>query len=118
MKKLAKILPLALLLTPTVVAAQFSTTRSIIEELGDLVRYATIVIAGIALLVFFWGLVKFIFKVGGDEKAVADGRRLMIWGLIALFVMVSIWGLIYFIQYELFGGQFIFDTPPDIPVFP
>src|SRR3989344_3135645 len=55
----------------------------------------------VALLVFFWGLVKFIFRVGGDEKAVEGGKRLMIWGLLALFVMISVWGIIRFMQNAL-----------------
>ena len=32
------------------------------------------------------------YKLGEKEKA--DGRWLMVWGVIALFVMVSVWGLV------------------------
>lgn len=59
------------------------------------------IVGAIALLVFFWGLAKFIFRVGGDEKAVDEGKTLMKWGLAALFVMFSVWGLIAFFQGEL-----------------
>src|SRR3989344_2322592 len=67
----------------------------------DLIRTALPVITGLALMVFFWGLAKFIFRVGGDENAVEGGKRLMIWGLIALFVMISVWGIIRFMQNAL-----------------
>src|SRR3989344_308746 len=81
------------------------TTPSNFKELADilidLIRTALPVITGLALMVFFWGLAKFIFRVGGDEKAVEGGKRLMIWGLLALFVMISVWGIIRFMQNAL-----------------
>ena len=67
----------------------------------DLLKAVTPVIFGIALLVFIWGLVKFISRVGGDEKAVKEGKSLMIWGLVALFVMASIWGILGFFYDDL-----------------
>ena len=42
-----------------------------------------------ALLFFFWGLAKFILNP--DERE--SGRNLMIWGVIALFVIASVWGI-------------------------
>lgn len=53
-----------------------------------------------ALLVFIWGLVRFLAK-GGDTKATEEGRNIMVWGVLALFVMVSIWGILRFIQGNL-----------------
>lgn len=61
------------------------------------------VVAALALLTFFWGMAKFI-SAAGDEKAIADGKNIMIWGVIAVFVMVSIWGII-----SLLSGSFGFD---------
>ena len=65
----------------------------------------------LALLVFFWGLVKFIFRIGGDEKAVAEGKKLMIWGLVALFIMVCIWGILSFLSGS-FGFTYQFPLLP------
>jgi len=79
----------------------------------DLIRTALPVIAGLALLVFVWGLVKFIFRVGGDEKkTVEDGKNLMKWGLIALFVMVSFIAILAFVYRDIgfsrpFGSIFL-----------
>ena len=53
-----------------------------------------------AFLVFFWGVVKFISKAG-DEKAVTEGKKLIIWGLLALFIMISLWGILRFLFGEL-----------------
>ena len=68
------------------------------------------VLVSLALLVFVWGLAKFIFRLGGDEKAVTEGKNLMIWGLVALFVMVSIWGILRF-AYGEFGFTQSFGIP-------
>ena len=98
MKKLTKFVTITLALFPAVVLAQLTNTTRLISRIGDLVRTLILVVAGIALLVFFWGLAKFILKVGGDEKAVDQGKALMKWGLIALFIMMSVWGIIRFFQ--------------------
>ena len=79
----------------------------------NLIDAALPVLAAMALLVFLWGLVKFIFRVGGDEKAVVEGKSLMKWGLIALFLLVSFWSIITFIQ-----GEVGFNSFGHIPLLP
>ena len=111
-----KILPFIILSIPLAVSAQLRDTGQLISRAGELVINATKIVAAIALLVFFWGLVKFIMKAG-DEKAVAEGRRLMLWGIVALFVMVSVWGLVYFIGDEIFPTVNNYSAP-SIPTFP
>ncbi len=48
---------------------------------------------GLAILAFFWGMVQFL-RNSGDAKAREEGKQKMIWGVIAIFVMVSIFGII------------------------
>ena len=72
--------------------------KELIQAVGSLINPLIAVLVGLALLAFFWGLAKFIFRVGGDEKALEDGKNLMKWGLVALFVIVSVWGIIGFMQ--------------------
>ena len=85
-----------------------ATLQDLINIFLDLIRAIIPVVASLALLVFFWGLVKLIFRVGGgDEKAVSEGKNLMGWGLIALFVMISVWGILYFFYRDIgFSPQF------------
>lgn len=52
-----------------------------------------------AIVVFFWGLIQYLRKVD-EEKS--KGLQTMIWGIVAIFVMVSIWGLIRIVQ-QTFG---------------
>lgn len=54
-----------------------------------------------ALLVFFYGLVMFIWKGKEGGEALEKGKQLMIYSIVALFVMVSIWGIIQLMQSTL-----------------
>lgn len=53
----------------------------------------------LAMLAFFWGLTKYIFSKGGDGKI--EAKNVMIYGLVALFVMFSVWAIISFFQRDL-----------------
>lgn len=60
------------------------------------------ILIGLAVVVFFWGLIKYIAKAGNTESH-EEGKQIMLWGIIALFVMVSVWGVILFAQRAIFG---------------
>ncbi len=42
---------------------------------------------------FIWGIIQFFLNPDNEEKR-KKGKTYMIWGLITLFVMVSMWGLV------------------------
>ena len=92
-----KVILTALALTPAFAFAQsLGNLQTLVQSIGTLVGLALPIVVGLALLAFFWGLVKFIFAQG-NEEAKADAKKIMLGGLIALFVMVSVWGLVNFI---------------------
>lgn len=79
------------------------------SKFQDLLGYITCIIAGSvipllfagAAVMFIWGVVNF-FIINADEEAKrAQGRQFMIWGVIALTVMLSVWGLV-----NILGGTF------------
>lgn len=82
------------------------TTGSIQEffvELSPILRGFFTLSFSVAILVFFWGIAKFILHSGNEEE-VAKGKRFLIWGVVALFVMFSIVGIIAVLQDILLGG--------------
>ena len=115
MKKYINAFVIALVLAPTVAFAQLTGVKDLIIAVGGLVNPLIGVLVGVALLVFFWGLAKFIFRLGGDEKAVEEGKEVMKWGLIALFVMISVWGIISFFQNALLPGGGSTPSTPSTP---
>lgn len=50
----------------------------------------------LAIVVFFWGLIRYLVNISGDKKA--EGLQIMFYGVVAIFVMVSIWGIIRLLQ--------------------
>ena len=78
-------------MTPAIALA--ADLDSVLDQIGDLIGTATPIIVALALLFFFYGLAKYILNSGDEEKK-SEGKSVMIWGIIALFVMVSVWGLV------------------------
>ncbi|MBV9349795.1 MAG: hypothetical protein JO026_03520 [Patescibacteria group bacterium] len=68
-----------------------------VSQIGAVIRNATPVVVALALLGFFWGLAVFIFNAG-DEKKRGQGRSIMIWGILALFIMLSVFGIVQTLQ--------------------
>jgi len=82
------------LLTPFLIFAQGAapTAEGLIGLLNQIQRVinATIpVLIGLAVLAFSWGIVKYLFSP--DKEG---GKKIMLWGIIAIFVMTSVWGLV------------------------
>jgi hypothetical protein len=52
-----------------------------------------IIFAGAAVM-FIWGVVNFFILNADEEAKRAQGKQFMLWGIIALAVMLSVWGLV------------------------
>jgi uncharacterized membrane-anchored protein len=89
---------------------------TLINSIQELINLLIPLIIGLALVGLLWGLTMYIFKAG-DEKAQGEGKKVMFWGVIALFVMVSVWGIVGVLQESLFDGADI-TQPPEIPALP
>jgi hypothetical protein len=89
------------LLTPFIVGAQNQPNvnyfTGILAQLQGLVNAAIPFMFALAFLFFLFGLVKFMFSAG-NEDAKDTGKRIMIWGIVILFVMVAVWGIVNFIS--------------------
>ncbi|MDO8619851.1 MAG: hypothetical protein Q7R64_00685 [bacterium] len=56
---------------------------------------------GVAFVVIVWGIFKYITHAG-DSEQVAKGRMAILYGIIALFLMLSFWGFVTMIHTSLF----------------
>lgn len=81
--------------------ASGGTFAGVVNVIVGWINSIVVVVAGLALLVFIWGLSKFIAKAG-DTSEHQKGKDLMVWGTIGLFVMGSLWGLISLISGSFF----------------
>jgi hypothetical protein len=55
---------------------------------------------GLAVVVFIYGILIVMFSEGGEKKE--SGKMYMLWGIIGIFVMVSVWGLVSILK-DTFG---------------
>lgn len=99
----ARFLVLFFLLVPSIA---FAAPRTFVE-LADLIVLildnATIVLIVAGIVVYFFGISTNILKFSeeGGEKL----KMYFFWGIIVLFVMVSIWGILKLLQNTLFGSN-------------
>ncbi|MEZ0208773.1 MAG: hypothetical protein ACAH17_01190 [Candidatus Paceibacterota bacterium] len=70
-----------------------SALLSLLALAQALVNNLGIFAIGVAVLAFFWFLIRFIFKAD-DPSGRSDALKGMAFAVLALFVMVSIWGII------------------------
>jgi len=95
LKLIKSLLAFALVLAPLSVFAAFGEIQGMLQVIKDLiVKYLIPIVFSLALLYFFWGLAKYIRDTGEGKE---EGRMIMVWGVVALFVMSTIWGLVKFI---------------------
>ena len=89
---------------PVLALAQTPNTTgltAIVSFIGTTVRSLIPIMFALAIVYFFWGLTKYI-RSAGDPKGAAEGKSIMIYGVIAIAVMASIYGLVNYLQ-ALFG---------------
>ncbi len=97
MKKIALIA--GALFLPVVSFAQgLDNLESLALSIGRIVEILIPIIFALAVLGFFYGLVKYIFGADHDKE---QAKKTMIWGVVALFVMASVWGLVNWLQGNL-----------------
>ena len=81
-------------------AAAAGTVQDVLHNVGKVINTATPIVVALALLGFFWGLALYVFGTSNDDKR-KKGLSVMVWGVIALFVMLSVFGIVNIIQNTL-----------------
>ena len=81
--------------------ARAATIEGIISKVKDVLLKVVSLLIIVGTVVFMWGIIRYI-SAGDDETKVEEGRNLIIFGLIGLAVMVSVWGLVKIIA-DTFG---------------
>jgi hypothetical protein len=56
--------------------------------------YVLTLLVALTVFMFLYGLAKYMFKGQGSDTARSEGRKLMLWGIIGIFVMTSVWGFV------------------------
>lgn len=93
-------------------AADICKDTNVLTDFTGIINYisCTLVKSVIPLLItlsvvgFIWGIIQYFLNPDNEEKK-KNGKSFMVWGLIAIFVITSIWGLV-----GVLSGTFDFGT--------
>lgn len=79
-----------------------------VDYILSLLNLLVPLLIGIAVILFLFGLVKYI-TAGGDETKVKEAKKFILFGIVGLFVMVSVWGLVQVLVNSFFpeGGFYV-----------
>jgi heme/copper-type cytochrome/quinol oxidase subunit 2 len=81
-----------------------STFASAVQTLIGLLNMIVGVLVALAVVVFFIGLVRYI-KDAADSKGHKEGRERIIWSMVALFILFSVWGILALMSVTFFGSD-------------
>lgn len=102
MKKTAALSTLLFALPFVAAAQQLTQLRTFVASIGGLLGQLIPILIAATVVIFFWGLFNYVRKSG---KKAENGKKVLIAGIVALFVEVSLWGIIIFAQQSLgIGG--------------
>lgn len=97
-----------------VIALADNDLSSFITKLGQIFSSLVPIMVTLALIYFIYGLAEYI-AVSGNEAKKAEGKNIMIYGTIAMFMIVSIWGVVQFIGKTVGVNEVTTQKSPAIP---
>ena len=65
----------------------------LVKLITDYVNLVIPLIIGVAVVAFLWGVLSYIMSAGNEEKR-GEALKFISAGLVGLFVMVTVWGLV------------------------
>lgn len=75
------------------VASAFTVTNLINRVVFYIVNPLIAVLFAVTLAVFLWGIARYIWSAE-DDASRSDGKKHMIWGLVGMLIIVSVYGII------------------------
>ena len=95
----------AVVLAPQVALAAPRDFIELVDQLVGLIDLATVALVAAAVLFFFFSTVRNLYgTMQGDEQKKQELQKTLFMGIIIIFVMVSIWGIIQILQQTLTRG--------------
>ena len=90
---------------PALVEAAPRTFKEFMQQLVGLLDLATLLLFSLAIMFFFWQVVQNMWGYdGGSAEQKKKLQETLFWGILVIFVMVSIWGIIAILQQTLSSG--------------
>ena len=99
------VLTASILLLPVVTfAAAASSFSELVTGFVQYLNYGAVILISLAIAIYFLGISQNLIKINSGE-ARSNLSSYLTWGLIGIFFMVSIWGIVRLVQNTLFGNS-------------
>lgn len=100
-----KFLVLLFVFAPSIaLAAAPRTWQELVDGLVALMNGGVAVLVALAIALYFYGVSAHILDFSG-EHGTKTRQSYFLWGIIVIFVMVSVWGILRLLQNTLFGSS-------------
>jgi predicted PurR-regulated permease PerM len=100
-----KIIATIVAFTPVMALAQATAPINNVNDLAkkatDLGNLFTYLLIAAAVIFIIWHVVIYLVKGGSDEEARKKAGSSILWGIVGLFVILSIWGLVNILKNTL-----------------
>jgi len=96
----ARIISTSALAAATLALPALASAQTLLNTLGffnQLLNALIGLLITLAIVVFFYSLIRYVLNAGNAEKQ-KEQLKMMMYGVITIFVMVSIWGIIRLLQ--------------------
>lgn len=80
-----------------------TTFSGLVDVFLDIITSLVFFLFAVTFIFFIWQMIKTWIIGGGDEKAVADGKKILLATIIGLVVMSGLWGILALIRSGVFG---------------
>lgn len=90
-----RFIPLFLLVSPSLVFAAAKTFADLARWITGIINMVIAVMISLAVVLYFMGAVVKMQSLTHDQKAL---REYLLWGVLAIFIMVSIWGIVALVK--------------------
>lgn len=99
-----KLIIASIVFLPTMAFAAPGSFKELVDKLLlPMIDQGTKILISIAVLIFFWNVANNLWGEKSAEKN-KKMRDSIMWGVLIIFVMVSIWGIIYILRATLMRG--------------
>ncbi len=87
-------------------AASITSLSDLVQLVLKMINLLLRFTIALALLFFLINIFRMVFA-SGSEDDIKQAKTYMLYGIVALFVMVSVWGLVNIVTSTFFGGSLV-----------
>lgn len=97
-------LPFLALFSPAIAFAAPRTYADLIGLFLSIINLIIPIVIGIAVVGFMYGVLKYMLSLGNEQEQ-KSGREIMLWGVVALFLMFTVWGILRVLSNTFLGAS-------------